>query len=651
LNTSNFESDSQIIPSALCSVDEFNKIIKYLPQGIRIINTDYIVKYINPSFSRLSGVKLEDAIGKKCYEVFPSPFCHTPQCRLIKMLTAAQSIQTEIYRTNQNGDVIPCTVSAFPIYNENKNLIGIMESFRDITDEKILKEKVEESEKIYKTTFESTGTAMSVVEENGVILAVNKEWEKFQGYSKEEIRGMRYTDFLTEQGLRADQKYLDKNKIGEKKEPLSCEMSVRDKQGNIKHMLLFVNRIPGTTRLVSSAIDITKLKNTEKELRNSEQKLRLMFETLPEGFIAIDGKGVVTEVNEALVRIYGYNHKNELIGLKFSDLLYKTSIKKAALIKQKLVNEGSTGVIELTKLKKDGSTFPAEISGSTLRDSSGKTIGYIAIIKDITERKQAEKKLRHYQNHLEKMVKERTVALEQSHEQLKKQMNQKIEFMRGIVHEIRTPLTPLFSTSDYLVKNLKVEPWLTAAKNIHRGADRLNQRIEDLFDLTRTETGNLTLHLAEENLVEILEEVVSNVLPMISSKSQGLSVDVPDTLPSIIIDKERIYQTVFNLIENAVKFTPEEGKICLKAREKKGKLVITVKNEGSAIALDDQRRLFQPYYRSEENRSSNSGLGLGLALAKAFVELHNGKIWVTRQPPGENVFSFSLPLYNVKSVK
>jgi signal transduction histidine kinase len=196
-----------------------------------------------------------------------------------------------------------------------------------------------------------------------------------------------------------------------------------------------------------------------------------------------------------------------------------------------------------------------------------------------------------------------------------------------------------------MVANMEEGPWLTAAKNINRGAARLNKRINELFDLTKFETGNLALRLSKENPLLILKEVALDISSMTDENGQHFIFDVPQSLPQITIDRERIYQVLLNLIENAIKFTAKGGKITLKARTSNDNFIVKVKNEGAELTPKTKERLFKPYYKCEDDRASLSGLGLGLALCKSFIELHNGKIWMERQQQtNENVFCFSIPL-------
>ena len=147
---------------------------------------------------------------------------------------------------------------------------------------------------------------------------------------------------------------------------------------------------------------------------------------------------------------------------------------------------------------------------------------------------------------------------------------------------------------------------------------------------------------------QLLQEVAGEIKPMVSKWGQSLILDLPSSLPLIRADEGRLRQIVLNLITNASKFTPEGGKIILRAWQRDTKLVVECQDTGSGIAKEDQGRLFDAYHRVESDRERFSGLGLGLALCKKLVELHGGRIWVESEDGKGSTFSFSLPLKGTK---
>jgi signal transduction histidine kinase len=199
------------------------------------------------------------------------------------------------------------------------------------------------------------------------------------------------------------------------------------------------------------------------------------------------------------------------------------------------------------------------------------------------------------------------------------------------------------ASSELLVEELKEEPLLGLAKNVHRGAENMNRRVDELLDLARGEVGMLKLNLNPVDPDKLLKEVFKYMEPSAKSNGQSLAMDIPAQLPVIMADEDRVRQILFNLIGNSIKYSLPGGHISITAREEEDNLITEIHDTGRGMSNEEQERLFQPYYRIE-GRERLSGLGLGLTLSKRLVELHNGKIWVKSQKGVGSVFSFSLPI-------
>jgi PAS domain S-box-containing protein len=252
---------------------------------------------------------------------------------------------------------------------------------------------------------------------------------------------------------------------------------------------------------------------------------------------------------------------------------------------------------------------------------------------DITEREMAQEKLE------EAYEKERTLRQE-----LEAEVQRRVEFTRALVHELKTPLTPIMSSSELLVSGIREEPWLSVAKNIQRGAVNLNKRIGELLDLARGEIGMLRLNPRYVDVHLLLRQVGEEMAAVASGNGQFLQTELPESLPLVWADEDRIRQVVQNLVVNATKFTPEGGQIILKARTKDNSLLVEVQDTGHGIPEEEQKRLFQPYHRQLSDREHLSGLGLGLALCKNLVQLHDGRIWVESHAGKGSTFSFTIPI-------
>jgi PAS domain S-box-containing protein len=252
---------------------------------------------------------------------------------------------------------------------------------------------------------------------------------------------------------------------------------------------------------------------------------------------------------------------------------------------------------------------------------------------DITELERAEAKLQ------EAYEKERKLR-----QDIEAEAERKILFTRALVHELKTPLTPVLASSELLVSELREEPYLSLAQNIHRGAANLNRRIDELLDLARVEIGMLEVNPKAVDANQLLPAIADDMKAMVTSNGQSLVVTIPPYLSPVWADEERLRQIVLNLLINASKFTPEEGRITLRAKEEDSNLVVEVEDTGPGISQEEQKQLFQPYHRQIPDREHLSGLGLGLALCKYLVELHGGKIWVQSEIGKGSTFGFSIPL-------
>ncbi|MFC2058212.1 CHASE4 domain-containing protein [Chloroflexota bacterium] len=236
---------------------------------------------------------------------------------------------------------------------------------------------------------------------------------------------------------------------------------------------------------------------------------------------------------------------------------------------------------------------------------------------------------------------EKEQNLRQEREQ---EIEKRVEFTRALVHELKTPLTPILASSDLLIEETQDENLLALAKNIHQGANTLNKRIDELLDMARGELGILELQCKEIDLLLLLNDIAGELKPVASSRDQMFNLEMPPSLPSAEADEDRLRQVLLNLLDNAIKFTPSGGTITLRAREKDGSLIIEVQDTGPGISEEKQQQVFEAYYRVKGERQRLHGLGLGLSLCKLIVELHGGRIWLESQDGEGTTFAFSLPL-------
>lgn len=221
-----------------------------------------------------------------------------------------------------------------------------------------------------------------------------------------------------------------------------------------------------------------------------------------------------------------------------------------------------------------------------------------------------------------------------------------LRFIDTLSHELKTPLTTIIAAAGLLAEEIQAtadESCQKLIQTIIHNANTLETRLVELLDIVKTGSGKIQLHLGPVDVRSLVLGICTQIGPVIRGKGHRLETDIPESVPIIHGDGQRLEQVLLNLMNNAAKFTPEGGLITIRVRRQDEGLVVDVEDNGIGIAREEQPRLFKPYSRLSSDRQRHPGLGLGLALAKQVVELHGGRIWVESEAGKGSTFSFFLP--------
>ncbi len=257
-------------------------------------------------------------------------------------------------------------------------------------------------------------------------------------------------------------------------------------------------------------------------------------------------------------------------------------------------------------------------------------------------------KIWHSQQELERKVEERTRALTSALEQVNAINKRKTDFISAVSHELRTPLTSIKGYATILAAE-KLGALPAAAKErlekINAHSDELVHMVNDLLDIARIEAGKTVMKTEEQNIKKIIDNVVDMISIQGKNKNIELRTDVLDNIPNIFLDRSQIERVFINLLGNAIKFTPQNGKITVTAKLKENQVQIDISDTGIGVPPESLSQLFQEFYRVDNPINQRvKGTGLGLSLVKHIVEAHRGKIWVESTPNKGSTFSFTLPL-------
>jgi len=221
------------------------------------------------------------------------------------------------------------------------------------------------------------------------------------------------------------------------------------------------------------------------------------------------------------------------------------------------------------------------------------------------------------------------------------------EFISATVHELKTSLTAIIAAAELLADELQQGEKSLIGKlirSIIRNAHSIDEKLPHALEVQRLLTGNLQLKPEPVAIGQVIHNVVALFYPKALKERQSLTLEVPDSLPLVKADSQRIERALLTLVANASKFTPEGGKIKVSAWQDNNTLVVQVSDTGIGIPPAEQERIFQPYYQIKQGGGKLTGSGLGLAIAKSIVELHGGNIWLKSAVGQGSSFFFSLPL-------
>ncbi|MFB3897942.1 MAG: sensor histidine kinase [bacterium] len=252
------------------------------------------------------------------------------------------------------------------------------------------------------------------------------------------------------------------------------------------------------------------------------------------------------------------------------------------------------------------------------------------------------------QTELEDLVKARTAELEQANLRLRQSDRIKSEFLANMSHELRTPLNSILGFAE-LLKDQAFGPLnekqLLYLNNIASSGKHLLALINDILDLAKVDAGKVELHRESLSLIQLLDEVQSNIRSIAQKKQLQVSREVAPELTMITVDHGRFKQIMFNLLSNAIKFTPAQGRITITAKPVAAFAHISVADTGIGISHDNIDRVFNEFEQVDGSRARKyEGTGLGLALTKRLVELHGGEIWVESELDKGTTFTFSIPI-------
>ncbi|MGA8145860.1 MAG: PAS domain S-box protein [Candidatus Acidiferrales bacterium] len=591
------------------------------------------VTFMNSIAQELTGWSLDEARGKSMDLVFDIVNKETrrPVENPVKKVFRERKVVGLADHTlllSKKGAEFDIEDSAAPIVTDGGEKLGVVLVFRNITERKRTEDALRVSEDRYRLLFDTNPHSVWVFDiDTLAMIDVNEAAIRNYGYSREEFLARTIRDIRPAEDVAAIERNVAR--LGTTLDDAGIWRH-RKKDGTLIDVdvascpLFYKGR---NARLVV-ATDITKRKQAEEALRRSEERFRLMVKAVVDyAILMLDPNGNVVSWNEGAQRIKGYSAE-EVLGKNFS-VFYPLEDIEQGKPQRELEVAAAEGRFEEEgwRMRKDGSTFWASVVLTALRDESGGLRGFAKVTRDITERRLKDE------------------ALVRAKEQAERSNRFKDQFLSTMSHELRTPLNAVLGFSDLLREerygplNERQRRYIT---HIHTGGHHLLRLINDILDLSKIEAGRLELVIESVPVEREFCEVLDALRPLAEKKSQTLLHDAESTI-AVRADPTRFRQVLMNLVGNAVKFTPEGGRITLDARLEDGKACINVTDNGPGIPPEEKKRIFDAFYQLRQSGKTQEGTGLGLAITQRLVELHGGELALDSEPGKGSRFYFSLP--------
>ena len=536
-------------------------------------------------------------------------------------------------------------------------VIGLI---RDISQRRSAEQARVSGEKKYRDLIEGSIQAILIIDRD-VPVFCNRACAQMFGYDSPQnmlMGGSILPHFMPE--LKATFDQLWESLMRGDNDGIVRRRKLLDRQGRPFEVELVGRRIQwdGKSAWQATMFDITQRSRFEQELRESEERFRLLADNSSDVIIVYDSAGIVSYVSPSVERVSGYSAA-EIVGRTGFELMHPDDVPAVKRRRENIRNgtQDASGVLRWRAIHRDGGVRWIETTNAILPSKNGGPPELVSASREITERVERENELSAAHQRLEIQAKDLAdlaQSLEAERERAEQANAAKSQFLAMMSHELRTPMTGVLGMADLLRLTKLDEEQRDLTLQLTRSARMLLDLLNDILDFSKVEAGQLQIESTPFRLSDIVADVHNLFVSTAVEKRVILHSNLPvDYCDNVVGDPKRTRQVLANLVNNAIKFT-EKGSICVAMSQTRTADDLTVSfavtDSGIGIAPEDIARLFAPFIQADISTSRKfGGTGLGLAICKRLVEAMGGAIEVTSVPGQGSCFKFSVRVHRASA--
>ena len=628
----------------LATKESLAAIVESSDDAILSKDLNGIIRSCNAATERIFGYTSEELVGQPVRILIPPERQTEEDDIMARIRRGERTDHFETVRVTKDRRTIDVSLTISPIYGPSGAIIGASKIVRDITERKQLARELAAQQESFRVTLSSIGDGVIASDERGYVTFLNPCAEELTGWPAGEAAGQPLGEVF---------RIINEKTRQRVENPAGLVMRTGHVVGLANHTVL-LHRDGSERPIADSAApirdeagkpigavlvfrDVTDERRAEDAVAEQREWFETTLESIGDAVIATDVQGHVVFMNPIAEHLTGWSLDGAR-GRSCVDVFRIINEESRRTVENpvsRVLAEGVTvGLANHTTLiAADGTERPIDDSGAPIRNRSGRIVGVVLVFRDITERRRIDAERRNVADERERLLNAERAARADA----ERASRVKDDFVAMVSHELRTPLNAILGWTELMMQSAQDQDVIARGLDVISRNTRVQaQLVSDLLDVSRIASGKLRLTIEKVDLVSLVRNVIETVQQAANSKHISIRAEIEAEAIPIAGDPARLQQIVWNLLWNAIKFTPAGGNVLVRVRDSAADAEISVTDTGVGIKAEVLPHIFERFNQANLLKTGGlGGLGLGLSIVKHLVDLHGGSI--KADSPGEGL--------------